>query len=66
MKYVSDVSGPKFVGAQRSEKHESQNRCRVFFFGGGTGCPINLQENHFDKGVEMQGVEMVSSTVGNS
>lgn len=37
-----------------------------FFFGGGTGCPINLQENHFDKGVEMQGVEMVSSTVGNS
>lgn len=65
MKYVSDVSGPKFVGAQRSEKHESQNRCWVYFWGG-IGCPINLQENRFNKGVEMQGVEMVFSTVGNS
>ena len=39
MKYVSDVSGPKFVGAQRSEKHESQNRCRVSFRGRMIGCP---------------------------
>ena len=58
MKYVSDVSGPKFVGAQRSEKHESQNRCRVsFFFWGGGGLDVlNLQKNqeNFNQGVEMQ------------
>ena len=51
MKYVSDVSGPKFVGAQRSEKHESQNRCWVYFWGG-IGCPINLQETVSTKGLK--------------